>query len=331
MKAASSAAKSWPAAGRGEAAGSAIQFQRHADGPADGLYTPMKFVQQVEITLNGERVLSMESASRWRPIPRSDPLRAADRPASSRHRAERQRQRGVRMRLRRAASGVELRWIPSPERGGDFFLIFVALLLCACTSTPDRETARSRWLLDRAMGGPVRRPLRAARSSHAALAALITERIPSGRRGPMPHKPDNIARRGVGAAAASHRSQAACGCRALGQVSFRRRSMPGTRLASEADRRNQAKPLVVFCTPIAGQLERRQRAILYGYTTCSGTRRRHRRLAGIRSRDASRAAEPPPFLASRLEDGSFIWMRLVVVFSFDSAIALFGSAVAWRT
>ena len=74
--------------------------------------------------------------------------------------------------------------------------MFVALLLCACSTTPDRETApEPEGFWTGPMGGPVPATIEGGSVIDTTeLAALISERDPVlVDVGPAPHKPDNIA------------------------------------------------------------------------------------------------------------------------------------------
>ena len=146
----------------------------------------------------------------------------------------------------------------------------LALLLSACTATPDRQTApEPDGFWTGPMGGPVPATIAGgAVIDTAELAALIAKRDPVlVDVGPMPHKPDNIA--------------------AEAWVPPPHRTLPGSvwlpgtgesALSPERDgwyrdwlqrltSGNQSKPLVVFCHPDCwGSWNAAKRAILYGYT-----------------------------------------------------------------
>ena len=249
----------------------------------------MKFVQQVEITLGGERVLSMENdislatdpAIGFRFVPRPEDLPGK-----------------LKVTVRDSDNAVFEQSFDVPA-SGELRLrrtgLALALLLSACTSSPDRETAPEPdgfWTgpMGRAGAGD-HRGRRGYRHGGAG-GADLGARSRAGLRRPDAAQAGHHRGRGWGAAAASHYLGQCVAAGRLGWRTFAAARCLVPRLAAEADRRQPGEAAGgVLPSRLLGQLERRQaRHPLWPYRRALGTRKASKagRMPGTRRRRCSR-------------------------------------------
>jgi PQQ-dependent catabolism-associated CXXCW motif protein len=160
--------------------------------------------------------------------------------------------------------------LPRFGGGGCILIVLLALLLSACTATPDRETApEPEGFWTGPMGGPVPASIEGGTViDAAALATLIAAEDPVlVDVGPMPHKPGNIAAEAW--APPPHRTLPGSAWLpgvGAGELSPLNDAWYRDKLLALTGG-NHAKPLVVFCHPDCwGSWNAAKRAILYGYT-----------------------------------------------------------------